>query len=146
MSATGYFHGSDVHLFPPVGTMSLHTRLKTVSQCKVTPPVTQLRYRHSIRLCNNGVSWDVMPCGPCKNRRFGGTLSLHHKGDKNWRTCYPDDGGASSSETSVLTRATWRNIPEDCILHSHSRENIKFYIVSKKSHNYCSIGDRRSDS
>jgi hypothetical protein len=21
----------------------------------------------------NGVSWDVMPCGSCKNRRFGGT-------------------------------------------------------------------------
>jgi hypothetical protein len=21
----------------------------------------------------NGIFWDVMPCGSCKNRRFGGT-------------------------------------------------------------------------
>jgi hypothetical protein len=33
----------------------------------------------------------------------------------------------SSSETSVLTRTTGRNIPEDAILHSHRRENLKPY-------------------
>jgi hypothetical protein len=34
-----------------------------------------------------------------------------------------------SSETSVLTRATRRNIKQDTILHSHRRENLKSYKV-----------------
>jgi hypothetical protein len=33
----------------------------------------------------------------------------------------------SSSETSFLTRATCRNIPEDIILHTHRRESLKYY-------------------
>jgi hypothetical protein len=35
----------------------------------------------------------------------------------------------SSSEMSVLTRATRRNIPEAIILHSHRRENLKSYMM-----------------
>jgi hypothetical protein len=35
----------------------------------------------------------------------------------------------SSSETSVLKRATRRNIPEDDIFHSHCREDLKSYII-----------------
>jgi hypothetical protein len=35
-----------------------------------------------------------------------------------------------SYETSVITRATRRNNPEETILHSHRRENLKSYIDS----------------
>jgi hypothetical protein len=48
----------------------------------------------------NAVFWDVGPCRSYVNRRFGG---------------------------SVHTKPTRRQIPEDGILHSHSRENLKSY-------------------
>jgi hypothetical protein len=39
-----------------------------------------------------------------------------------------------SAETSVFTKAAWRNIPENGILHSHRRGNLKsfqyFFIFS----------------
>jgi hypothetical protein len=35
----------------------------------------------------------------------------------------------SSSETSVITRATRRNISEDDLLHSDRRESLKSYIA-----------------
>jgi hypothetical protein len=31
----------------------------------------------------NAVFWDIVPCGSCKNQRFGGTQRLHHQGGKN---------------------------------------------------------------
>jgi hypothetical protein len=34
-----------------------------------------------------------------------------------------------SAETSVLTRVTKRNIPQDGILHSSRSENVKFYVA-----------------
>jgi hypothetical protein len=47
-----------------------------------------------------------------------------------------------SSGTSVLTRATRRNIPEDTFLHSHRRENLKSYTdpeFSEFDSRYCKI-------
>jgi hypothetical protein len=34
-----------------------------------------------------------------------------------------------SSETLVTTTTIKRNIPEDCFLHSHRRDNLKSYIA-----------------
>jgi hypothetical protein len=87
---------------------------------------------------------DVTPCGSGKNRRFGGTYLLHHQGDKNQqarnnalRLLVTANVPSSpivvtlrteairSSESSVLTRSTRRNI-----------QKTTFFIVTavKTSH------------
>jgi hypothetical protein len=98
----------------------------------------------------NTVFWDVALCrSSCVNQRFGRTYRLHLQGRKirergtsvsRCRLQPPAHAGSSlsdistlkievirSSETSVHTKSTWGHIPEDCILHSHRRENLKSY-------------------
>jgi hypothetical protein len=103
-------------------------------------------YKHSTDIPNrvetvkNAVFWNVTPCGSCKNRRFGATYHLHHKGENNQRTRYNVSSNfvpsslilftlmmeaIISSETSVLTLTTRCHIQEDGILHNHLREDFK---------------------
>jgi hypothetical protein len=80
----------------------------------------------------NGVFWDFTPCGSCRNhlvflrsaRRFLVAASVVPS-SPIFVTLMKKAPG--SSETSVPTRTTRRNIPEETILHSHRRESLKSY-------------------
>jgi hypothetical protein len=73
----------------------------------------------------NAVYSDVTPRCSCKNLCFGRIYRLHRQGDvlSSLILFTLMMEMIRSSETLLLTKATWRNILADEILHSHRREN-----------------------
>jgi hypothetical protein len=86
----------------------------------------------------NAVFCEVTLCGSFKNRRFVGYSSFSLRVSiavtanvvpKSLTLVTLMMEAIRSSETSILTRATLRNIPENGIPHSHCRESLKSYIA-----------------
>jgi hypothetical protein len=86
----------------------------------------------------NAVSWDVTPCDPRKNRRSKGTYHFHFQDDKidELGTALAVTSKRStqrSSETSVITVATWHKFPDDGILQNIYRLHNCVYMLSKRA-------------
>jgi hypothetical protein len=72
-----------------------------------------------ILVMKNAIFWDVTTRVSCKNGHFGERVASIIRVIET----------VLSSETSFLTRATRRHIPDDGILHSHHSENLKSHIA-----------------
>jgi hypothetical protein len=88
-------------------------------------PCQKCRWQISTTL-KNAVFWDVAPCESFKNR-FGGTCRLHLQG-KVRVASFMVDGGEKFLRNAGYRIPTRCHIPEDGILHSHRRENLKSHV------------------
>jgi hypothetical protein len=79
----------------------------------------------------NAVFWDVTPYVSCHDASEELVVSIITVNvvPSSLILSNPMVEATHCSETLVLTRATWCNIPEDGILHSHGHKNLKYYIA-----------------
>jgi hypothetical protein len=133
------FHGSD---YEEIRLLGYKTPGRTSQETHNVSATQSSRLMLCKILCFHSDNYDeYCPCdvtlyGSCKNRCIIETYRLHHQSDKNrrvrdnvisnWSTLWRNT--MTFSETSVLTRSTRHNIPEDGILNSHIRGNVKSYI------------------
>jgi hypothetical protein len=74
----------------------------------------------------NAVFCDATQYGSCKKRRFGGTTNVVPSSQILFILMMEV---LRSNVTLALTTATRRIIPEEDILYSHSRGNVKTYLA-----------------
>jgi hypothetical protein len=99
---------SDVIVARPNPRNKKSARISRMVSSGMLRPVALVRTDVSEELSNRLVTASVVPSSPILVTLMKEALSF--------------------SETFVLTRAPRRNIPEDTILYSHSRENLESYI------------------
>jgi hypothetical protein len=89
--AVGEFRQHDQRPFGYTETGRRKRHLTTETARKIGSDILAKTNKNYVRFevitvvtMKNGVFWVVTPRGSCKNRRFGGTLSLHLQGDKTF--------------------------------------------------------------
>jgi hypothetical protein len=131
----GLYVGGNAFDSVPGNRPYLHTVHRVRCQDSTLQQITKTNFH-----IKNAVFWDVIPCGSCRNRRFGGTYRFHHQGERNRRArnvrsnLHPQDGGDSflrnfGSYNSYMASHPRRRHPSQALL-DFSQGN-PFHLATK---------------